>query len=136
MFGNFLLNNCEFEIANIIDWDEILSPTNLAERYNVKFTTVDEGFEFKPFSFISLRQEFLRLNLNPFNLPITCKRDFLLFNILDYNYLINNYSGVLDCRRFSLNSKPFWLMKHSQLINSRFLIQSEQKIKTLFCLLK
>ena len=91
---HFLLNNCEFAMANIIDWDEILSPTSLAERYNVKFTTIDDDFEFKPFSFISLPQEFLRLNLEPFNLPITRQRDVLLFNILDYNYLINNYDEI------------------------------------------
>lgn len=94
----FLLNNHDvamsYDMKNIIDWDEILSPTNLAERYKVKFTTIDEDFELKPFSFMSLPKEFLRLSQKPFGLPIERSRDVLLFNILDYNYLINNYDEI------------------------------------------
>ena len=94
----FLLSNYDVtlshDMGNIIDWDEILSSTNLAERYKVKFTTIDENFEFKPFSFINLPKEFLRLSLKPFDLPIIHSKDILLFNMLDYNYLINNYDEI------------------------------------------
>ena len=81
-------------MKNIIDWDAILSPTNLAERYKVKFTAIDEDFEFKPFSFMSFPKEFIRLSQKPFDLPIIHSKDILLFNILDYNYLISKFDEI------------------------------------------
>lgn len=54
----------------------------------------DEEFEFKSFSFLNLPKEFLRLFMPPFNLPIEKVEKTNLFNMFDYNYLINNYDEI------------------------------------------
>lgn len=77
----------------IIDWDEILSPQNLSQRYEVTFETLKE-FEFKPFTFLDLPKQFLSFAAPPFNFHIEKIEELSFFNLIDYNYLINNYDEL------------------------------------------
>ena len=92
----FLIGNDVNTMAmqDIIDWDEVLSPSNLSERYEYKFANIDDEIEFKPFSFMKLPKQFLHLAKSPFNLPIEKTETLSLFNLIDYNYLIRNYDNA------------------------------------------
>ncbi|KAK8888725.1 hypothetical protein M9Y10_033459 [Tritrichomonas musculus] len=83
-----------------IDWDEILSPSNLSQKFNVTFKSLNisegEEFEFKPFIFSKIPKEFLRFSQDPYNFPVDQTHEYSMFNMLDYNYLIKNYNDDDD----------------------------------------
>lgn len=96
----FLLNNMnvsnESEFSSLLDWDEILSVTNLSEYYKVDLGLLSadkngEDFEFKPFVFCRIPKEFLRFALKPYNFKVELTHQFVLLNLIDYNFLIKNH---------------------------------------------
>lgn len=74
-----------------IDWDDLLSVTNLSDEFHVSLNNLNDDFEFKPIVFAKLPKEFLRFALEPFNFPIVKTESFSVYNILDYNNLINDF---------------------------------------------
>ena len=80
---------------DIIDWDEVLSCTNLSQRYGVRIDQNDEEIEFKPFTFINLPKEFLRFGASPFNFPVELTQTLSIFSLIDYNFLISHYDDYL-----------------------------------------
>ena len=93
------VSNEDEKNKNFIDWDEILSISNLSKRYEIQLTSLSSNeneFEFKPFVFTKLPQEFLRFALNPYNFPIDQTSKYTLYNLLDYNSLINSYEDDVN----------------------------------------
>ena len=89
---HFLLLN-ENDESKLIDWDEILSLQNLSQKYEIEFKNSDE-FEFKPFIFSKMPKEFLRFAQEPYNFPVEQTHKNFLFNVLNYNFLIQNYDDL------------------------------------------
>ena len=77
--------------SKLIDWDEILSLQNLSQKFDVKFKS-DKEFEFKPFIFSKMPKEFLRFAQEPYNFPVDQTQKDFTFNVLNYNFLIQNYN--------------------------------------------
>ena len=50
-----------------------------------------EDFELKPFVPSVLPKEFLHFALEPFNFPVELTQKFTVYNLIDYNFLIDNY---------------------------------------------
>lgn len=111
---HFLLDNDVNPNENeIIDWDEILSTSNLSKRYDVKYTSVDisnnEEFIFKPFVFTKFPKNFLSLYEKPYNIPIDDMRTstYIFFDIINFNSLIKYYDDFGDTEneteKFSIN---------------------------------
>lgn len=48
----------------------------------------------KPFTFMNFPKEFLRFSESPFEFPVEKVEDLYLFNISDYNYLIDHYGEI------------------------------------------
>ncbi|KAK8849983.1 hypothetical protein M9Y10_018577 [Tritrichomonas musculus] len=93
---HFLLTKLEKENVDqkstqIIDWDDILSSANISQKFNVTFHFIPEDFEFKPFVFAPMPKEFIRFVQQPFMFKIDEMNVCSVFNILDYNRLIDEY---------------------------------------------
>ncbi|KAK8864994.1 hypothetical protein M9Y10_010522 [Tritrichomonas musculus] len=120
----FLLNNNVTDVGNFVDWDEILSIEYLLNRYDFKFSFL-KNFEFNQFYFTKLPKEFLHFALKPYKFPIVLTYKMFLFNILDYNYLINKFDDFEDHydenEEFENNQKNLKKFKYTtfkrQLIN-------------------
>lgn len=65
-------------------------------RYGLKFENFEneEEFELKPFIFKPLPSEFLRLAVKPFKLPLNETAKMKVYNLLNYNDLIENYNDL------------------------------------------
>ena len=83
------------EESKAIDWDEILTSENLSQRYKVSLNKLN-GFKFRPFIFSKIPNEFIRFAQNPYNFPVDQTMQVTLFNILDYNNLIQNYDDFSE----------------------------------------
>ena len=122
---HFLLNkkvvdeNIQLRSRNVIDWDDILSLDSLSQKFNVTFHHLNADFEFKPFTFSLMPNEFIRFAQEPYNFPVDHTSQFTIYNILDYNNMISNYDDFGDTE-----SKPDYL-------NSLILIDSKNQIQTL-----
>lgn len=103
----FLLDNQNISIKlvshpsaliDLFDWDESLTASNLSEKYGVHFTTLEKGgdFEFKPFTFAKVPKNFLHFALPPYKFPVEKSRLYSLYNLLDYNKLIESYNEFDD----------------------------------------
>ena len=88
--------NIEIKSQDIIDWDEILSSENLSQKFNAPFKYLNDGseFEFKPFIFAKLPKEFLRFSQEPYNFPVELVGQITIFNLLDYNSMIETYDDL------------------------------------------
>ncbi|KAK8880615.1 hypothetical protein M9Y10_003297 [Tritrichomonas musculus] len=78
---------------DVVNWDEVLSLENLSKRYKWKFESID-NFEFKPFSFMKFPEQFLHFGKAPFKFDIEFTDKISLFDIFDYNNLINKYDEL------------------------------------------
>lgn len=87
---HFLFNLNEIQ-SKFIDWDEILSVSNLSSKFNISISHLNEDFEFKPIVFAKLPKEFIKFGNESFNFPIIETLQVSVYNILDYNNLINTF---------------------------------------------
>lgn len=87
---SFFIDNDINNSIEILDWDEVLSVKSLVKRYQVKNLNELE-IVFKPFMFINLPKDYLKFYEKPFNFPVQDTLLVLLFNLIDYNQLIDNY---------------------------------------------
>lgn len=118
------MNDNVTDVGNFVDWDEILSIEYLLNRYDFKFSFL-KNFEFNQFYFTKLPKEFLHFALKPYKFPIVLTYKMFLFNLLDYNYLINKYDDFEDHydenEEFENNQKNLKKLKYTtfkrQLIN-------------------
>ncbi|KAK8845232.1 hypothetical protein M9Y10_021416 [Tritrichomonas musculus] len=97
----FLLNNENIsKFSSLLDWDEILSVSNLSDYFSVKLDCLmnqnRSEFEFKPFVFSSMPKEFLQFALKPYNFKFEAAKQVVLFNFIDYNYLISHNDDFND----------------------------------------
>lgn len=95
----FLLNDDLIVDQNqnkFIDWDEILSISFLIEKFKISLKSLNEDFEFKPIVFTKLSKEFIRLASEPFNFPVDKSSVYSVYNIIDYNFLIENHDDFDD----------------------------------------
>ena len=96
LVDHFMLSNEEEQ--SFIDWDELLSIESLSIHFDVTFKLIKSDFEFKPFSFTKLPKEFIRFGEAPYNFPVDQTRKLSIFNLLDYNLLIQNYDDFDECK--------------------------------------
>lgn len=76
------------------------SVSSLSNHFSVKLDVLinqKEGqFEFKPFVFSRMPKEFLHFALEPYNFNVEATKKIILFNFIDYNYLIRKYDDFND----------------------------------------
>ena len=109
-------------IRNFVDWDEVLSVRNLSLRYNAKFENFEEEeFKLKPFIFKSLPSEFLRLAIKPFKLPLNETTKMKVYNLLNYNDLIENYNDFDND-----DSRPIDEVKEREEVSTSLFIHSRK----------
>lgn len=97
----FLLNKkvcIDNSNQGLVDWNVILSVKNLSTIYQFNFKTLKENeeFNFKPFLFKQLPDEFLKLSQMPYKLPLNSTSSMKVFDILDFNDLIINYDDLSE----------------------------------------
>ncbi|KAK8888327.1 hypothetical protein M9Y10_039394 [Tritrichomonas musculus] len=103
LVDHFLLSNGEEQ--SFIDWDELLSIESLSAHFNVAFNFIKNDFEFKPFIFAKLPKEFIRFGEAPYNFPVDQTHNLSIFNLLNYNLLIQNYDDFDECIENDLPDK-------------------------------
>ena len=113
---HFLLMRDEdsLEETPFIDWDELLSSEFISEKFNVDLSSI-EGFEFPPFRFTDLPKDFLRFGAPPFCFPVDKTHECSMFNILDYNYMIKNYSDI-DADKKNVSDDDLLAKNQNQLV--------------------
>lgn len=97
----FLLRNDDVDSTNpkgteLIEWDDVLSIENLSEKFKVNFHFLNEFFEFRPFTGPKIPKDFLHFALEPYKFHVEESSRLHLFNLLDYDYLIQNYDDFDD----------------------------------------
>ena len=92
--SNYYNSNASFK--EYVEWDEVLSLQNLSTKYEFNFSYLNDEFEFKPFIFSKLPKEFLHFASEPYNFPVELTSNFVIYNLIDYNYLIDNYDDIND----------------------------------------
>ncbi|KAK8841018.1 hypothetical protein M9Y10_027855 [Tritrichomonas musculus] len=119
----FLLKQDDRE-QKLIDWDEILSVDNLSQKFEVTFKCDD--FDFRPFIFSKLPKDFLRFAQDPYNFPVEQTRHFTLFNLLNYNRMIQCYNDVDETENDSKIDYKEDLLEFNE-VNAKELLSILQK---------